>query len=89
MVPFWIPIIMQHLIFGVPKKGPEFFIMTHMSYSLNSLMEGYLGENIGDYYRGYQGDTRSSDYGSYIPPYPHNLIAKATNIRYLGSCRIP
>ena len=24
MVPFWIPIIVQHLMFRVPKKGPEF-----------------------------------------------------------------
>ena len=23
MVPFWIPIIMRHLIFSVPKKGPS------------------------------------------------------------------
>ena len=25
----------------------------HMSYSLNSLMGGYIGDYIGDYYRGY------------------------------------
>ena len=25
----------------------------HMSYSLNSLMGGYIGDSIGDYYRGY------------------------------------
>ena len=24
MVPFWIPIIIRHLIFRVPKKGPQF-----------------------------------------------------------------
>ena len=23
MVPFWIPIIVQHLVFRVPKKGPQ------------------------------------------------------------------
>ena len=22
--PFWVPIIIRHLIFRVPKKGPEF-----------------------------------------------------------------
>ena len=25
----------------------------HISYSLNSLKGGYIGDNIGDYYRGY------------------------------------
>ena len=30
----------------------------HMSYSLNSLESGYLGDSIGDYY----GDTGSLDY---------------------------
>ena len=25
----------------------------HVSYSLNSLMGGYIGDYIGDYYRGY------------------------------------
>ena len=24
MVPFWVPIIIRHLLFGVPKKGPSF-----------------------------------------------------------------
>ena len=32
-----------------------------MSYGLNSLKGGYIGEYIGDY----KGDTRSLDYGSY------------------------
>ena len=27
----------------------------HMRYSLNSLKEVYLGEHIGEYYKGYQG----------------------------------
>ena len=27
----------------------------HMSYSLNSLKGGYIGDCIGHYYRGYQG----------------------------------
>ena len=26
---------------------------SHMSYSLNSLKGGYMGDYIGDYYRGY------------------------------------
>ena len=28
---------------------------SHVSYSLNSFKGGYIGDNIGDYYRGYQG----------------------------------
>ena len=24
MVPFWVPIIIRHLLFRVPKKGPSF-----------------------------------------------------------------
>ena len=36
-----------------------------MSYSLNSLKGGYIGDHIGGYERGYEGDTRSLDYGSY------------------------
>ena len=36
-----------------------------MSYSLNSLKGDYIGGNIGDYYRGYSGDTRSLDSSSY------------------------
>ena len=27
----------------------------YMSYSLNSLKRGHIGDNIGDYYRGYLG----------------------------------
>ena len=26
---------------------------SHMSYGLNSLKGGYIGDNLGDYYRGY------------------------------------
>ena len=36
-----------------------------MSYSLNSLKGCYIGDYIGNYYRGYKGDARSLDYGSY------------------------
>ena len=36
-----------------------------MSYSLNSLKGGYIGDYIGDYYRDIKGDTRSLDYSSY------------------------
>ena len=32
-----------------------------MSYSLNSLKGGYIGDYIGEYYRDYKGDTRSLD----------------------------
>ena len=35
--------------------GPQSDIDAHMSYSLNSLKGGYMGDNIGDYYRGYEG----------------------------------
>ena len=47
-----------------------------MSYSLNSLKGGHLGDYIGDYHRVIQGDTRSLDYSSYI----HNLFL----VRALG-----
>ena len=30
MVPFWIPIILQHLIFGGPKKWITFLTTTHV-----------------------------------------------------------
>ena len=36
-----------------------------MSYSLNSLKGGYIGDSIGATVRGIKGDTRSLDYGSY------------------------
>ena len=36
-----------------------------MSYSLNSLKEGYLGDSIGEYYRVIKGDTQNLDYSSY------------------------
>ena len=35
-----------------------------MTYSLNSLKEGYIGDSIGDYYGVTQGDTRSLDCSS-------------------------
>ena len=37
----------------------------YMRYSLNSLKGGHKGDFIGNYYRGYYGDTRSLDYSSY------------------------
>ena len=43
-----------------------------MSCSLNSLKGGYIGNYIGDCYRGIKGDTRSLDYGSYRG-HPANL----------------
>ena len=39
--------------------------LTYTSYSLNSLKGGYIGDYIGDDYRGIKGDTRSLDSGSY------------------------
>ena len=38
----------------------------HMSYSLNSLKGGYIGDYIEDYYRVIKGDTKSLDYSSYV-----------------------
>ena len=35
-----------------------------MSYSLNSLKGGYIGDYIGTTIGGIRGDTRSLDYGS-------------------------
>ena len=31
VVPFWIPIIIRHLIFRVPKKGTIILTITHMN----------------------------------------------------------
>ena len=51
-------------------KAPNLYPrpQNYLSYSLNSLKRfrvwGYIGEYIRDYYRGYQGDTRSLDYSS-------------------------
>ena len=36
-----------------------------MSYSLNSLEEGYIGDYIGTIMGVIEGDTRSFEYGSY------------------------
>ena len=36
-------------VISTPSPSPQ----TQMSYSLNSLKEGYIGDYIGDYYRGY------------------------------------
>ena len=43
-----------------PKNGPP-----PMSYSLNSLKGGYIGDYTWDYYKVIKGDTRSLDYSSY------------------------
>ena len=32
---------------------PTVFFYEYMSYSLNSFKGGYIGDSIGDYYRGY------------------------------------
>ena len=39
----------------------------YMSYSVNFLEGDYIGGYMGDHYRGYQADARSSDDGSYHP----------------------
>ena len=36
-----------------------------MSYSLNSLQAGYVGDYLGDYYGDIKGDTRSLEHGSH------------------------
>ena len=38
-----------------------------MYYSLNSLKGGYIGDDIGTTIGIIKGDTRSLDYGSYVP----------------------
>ena len=38
--------------------------LMHVSYSLNSLKGGYIGDYIGDDYRDIKGDTQSLDYSS-------------------------
>ena len=35
------------------KKAKTGLAVDHVSHSLNSLKVGYIGANIGDYYRGY------------------------------------
>ena len=40
-------------IAGVPFKGCTELSLRHMSCSLNSSRGRYMGEYIGDYYRGY------------------------------------
>ena len=39
--------------------------MAYMSYSLNSLKGGYIGDYIGTTMRAIKGNTRSLDYSSY------------------------
>ena len=38
-----------------------------MNYSLNSFKGVFIGDYIGNYYRAYLRDTKSLDYGLYIP----------------------
>ena len=38
--------------------------LLHMSYSLNFFKKGYIGYYIGEYYRVFEGDTRSLEYSS-------------------------
>ena len=35
MAPFWIPIIIRHLIFRVPKKGTIILTTTHITFSIS------------------------------------------------------
>ena len=48
-----------HRYWGLKAANP------YMSYSLNSLKGGHIGEYIGDYYRVTQGDTKSLNYSFY------------------------
>ena len=38
-------------------KLPRIGRACHVSYSLNSLKGGHIGDHMGDYYRGYQGGS--------------------------------
>ena len=38
----------------------------YISYSLNSLKGGYMGDYIGDFFMGVKGHTRSLDYSLYV-----------------------
>ena len=49
---------------AIPQKED----ILRMSYSLNSLKGGVIGNCIWDYYRAYEGDTTSLDYSSYWVP---------------------
>ena len=46
-------------------------IEPHMSYSLNSVIEGYRRDYIGNFYRGYKKDCRSLDYSSCVATDQH------------------
>ena len=43
-------VLWQHVTLSCDKESAF-----HMSYSVNSLMGGYIGDNIGEYYRAYEG----------------------------------
>ena len=48
MVLVWIPIIMRHLIFRVPKKGVIILTTTHLSsYSMGALLKRPGSQNLG------------------------------------------
>ena len=38
---------------GPPPESPPIQAQGYVSYSLNSSKGGYIGDNIGDYYKGY------------------------------------
>ena len=51
MVPFWVPIIIRHLLFRVPKKGTIILTTTHVScqgvYWLRSVGGTVVGFGVG------------------------------------------
>ena len=68
-----------------------------MSYSPNSLKGGYVGDDIGEYYKVcFPGDTRSLDYSSYAsslngPPggIPNPITSYTSSIVHIYSLYVP
>ena len=53
-------------VLGSFSSPPRSASCHYVSYSLNSLERGYIGDYIGDHYRVIKGDNRSLDNGSRI-----------------------
>ena len=65
---FFYRVYKQNILHVSPPIGnspPVVACQTDLSHSLNSLNGRYMGDSIVDDYRGYEGDTRSSDYSSF------------------------
>ena len=57
-----------------------------MSYGLNSLKGAYIRDYMGDYYRAYQGDTRSLDYSSYeFLHFENSTLGQVSDVSMLES----